>query len=586
MGKARSLGLQRRLAAIMAVDVAGSSRLIEANEGVALSAIQAILNKVLRPSAAKYGGRVVKTLGDGALLEFASPVLAVRCAVEVQEIVDENTKDEPEATCVRLRIGINIGDVRVGLDGDVFGDGVNVAARLETLAEPGGVCVAGKVYDELEGKLALPFADSGEQFLKGISRSIRVFSLKPGRSSAREPKAVWRASDNAERPSIAVLPFTNLSGDLEQEYFADGIADDVLTALSKSRWLFVMGRSSAFVFKGKALEIGDVGRKLGVRYILSGSVRRSTSHVRVAAQLVDAENGESVWAERYDRDLTDMLVLQDEIAEAVAAAIEPELLRKEGERGFHRPQSLNAWDLVRRGMWHFHRFTAEGHEAARHLFTRATEVDPNASGGYIWLARTEGGRCSFGWTRDRAESLRVAHSAADRAVQIDAHNPYSHYAVAAACNGSADFAMAARAARHATVLNPTFALGHLILGAAVLHSGNASEAVDHLERGLRLSPYDPQHFTWLFHLSWAYQLSNRLDQGLITAQHALALRPGWASGFKAVAAAALALGDLQQAVDAWQQAAVASDTGADLMSLLKRSHPSVVERLEQAFSPR
>ncbi len=575
--------LQRRLAAIMAVDVVGSSHLIERDEGAALSGIRAVLDKVLRPTAAAHGGRIVKLLGDGALLEFASPVLAVRCAVGVQETVEKRARTQPSANCIRLRIGINIGDIRVTDDGDVHGDGVNVAARLEGLAEPGGICVAGKVYDELEGKLALPFADQGDQQLKGIARRVRVYGLRAGGSSAREPKAIWPVADNASRPSVAVLPFANLSGDPEQEYFADGIADDIHTALAKSRWLFVMGRSSAFAFRGKALELEEVARKLGVRYVLSGSVRRSSSKVRVAAQLIEAETGESIWAEHYDSDLTDILQMQDEITEAVAAAIEPQLIQKESERGFQRSQSLTAWDLVRRGMWHFHKFTPENHELAREFFIQATSVEPNEASGYIWLARTEGGRLLHLGTPDHDESLRVALNAAQKAVQIDPQNPYSHYAVAVAYLGGGEFENSLRAAQQVIRLNPSFALGYCQLGASTMHCGRPQDAVGSLERGLRLSPFDPQNFVWLFLLACAYCLSQQPEKGLVAARQALDVRPNWASGLKILAANALAAGQERQALVTWQQAATAADQTCDLMGLMKRSNPKWVEDVEGKF---
>jgi adenylate cyclase len=374
-----------------------------------------------------------------------------------------------------------------------------------------------------------------------------------------------------------------LSGDPEQEYFADGIADDIHTALAKSRWLFVMGRSSAFAFRGKALELDEVARKLGVRYVLSGSVRRSSSKVRVAAQLIEAETGESIWAEHYDSDLTDILQMQDEITEAVAAAIEPQLIRKESERGVQRSQNLTAWDLVRRGMWHFHRFTPENHELAREFFVQATSVEPNEASGYIWLARTESSRLTFLGTPDRDESLRVALQAAQKAVQIDPQNPYSHYAVAVAYLGGSEFENSVRAAQQAVRLNPSFALANCQLGASTLHCDGPQDAVDLLERGLRLSPFDPQNFVWLFFLACAYCLSQQPEKGLVAARRALDLRPNWASGLKILAANALAAGQERQALAAWQQAAVAADQTGDLIGMMKRSHPGWVADVERKF---
>src|SRR5215212_2636358 len=351
---------QRRLAAILAADVVGSSRLMERDEERTVAAIREILTEVIGSAAARHDGRIVKTMGDGALLEFASPVEAVLCAVEALTTANDRAQRQPDEA-VPLRIGINLGDLIAGDDGDILGDSVNIAVRLEGLADPGGICVSGKVFDELEGKLVLPFEDRGEQKLKNIARPVRVYALKPGDASAHEPKPARPSAEHKDKPSIAVLPFTNLSGDPEQEYLAEGIADDILTALAKSRWLFVVARSSSFAFKSKALETDQIAKRLGVRYVLSGSVRRSGTRVRVSAHLIEAETGGSLWAERYDRDLIDLLALQDEVAEAVAGAIEPELLKKEGQRGAERPQSLTAWDLVRRGVWEFHKIRRESH---------------------------------------------------------------------------------------------------------------------------------------------------------------------------------------------------------------------------------
>ncbi len=361
---------ERRLAAILAIDVVGASGLMEADEAGTLSAIRAVLSEIIKPTASQHGGRLVKTMGDGALLEFASPVEAVLCAVEAQAAIAERVERHPQEQDIQLRMGINLGDVVATEDGDILGDSVNVAARLEGVADPGGICISGKVFDELEGKLSLPFEDRGERRLKNIARPVRVYALKPGDLSPWEPKAARPSPNHTDRPSIAVLPFTNLSGDPEQEYFADGITDDIITALAKARWLFVTARNSSFAFKGKAIETEQVARRLGVRYILSGSVRRSGNHVRISAQLTEAEAGGSIWAERYDRDVGDILALQDQIAEEVAGAIEPELLKKEGQRGAERTQSLTAWDLVRRGMWEFHKIKPESHHRARELFLR------------------------------------------------------------------------------------------------------------------------------------------------------------------------------------------------------------------------
>jgi adenylate cyclase len=571
----------RRLAAILAVDVVGSSRLMGIDEPGALAAIQTILSEVIEPATTRHHGRVVKTMGDGALIEFASPIEAVLCGVEVQANMAERRAAPHQA--IELRIGINLGDVVVTHDGDVHGDTVNIAARLESIADPGTVFISGKVFDELEGKLSLPFEDRGEQPLKNIARPIRVYAVRGQDTSPGEPRAARPNSDFSDRPSIAVLPFTNLSGDPEQEYFAEGISDDILTALAKSRWLFVMARNSSFAFKGKAIETNQIARRLGVRYVLSGSVRRSASRMRVSAQLVEADTGGSIWAERYDRDLTDIFALQDEISEAVAGAIEPELLRKEGRRGSERPQSSTAWDLVRRGVWEFHKVKLESHRLARELFLRAIEADPSLADGYIWLARTEAGYAAYGWTDDPEASLRGGMAAARQAVQLDEKNPYSHYAVAVTHTFAGQCTTAIEAAERAVSLSPSFALGYLVLGAAHLHAGQPAKAIEPLEHGLRLSPFDPQNFSWLFMLAMAHYLAGQPEEGLVNIRRALALRPRWGAALRMSALCALASGDEATARTALREMHASTETGADLTRIIGSLHPSWAAEMDAAL---
>jgi adenylate cyclase len=438
------------------------------------------------------------------------------------------------------------------------------------------------VFEELEGKLALPFEDRGEHRLKNIARPIHVYGLKGENTSSSVPKAAGPSPSHADKPSIAVLPFTNLSGDPEQEYFADGITDDIITALAKTRWLFVIPRNSSFPFKGKAIETEQVAQRLGVRYILSGSIRRSGSHVRVSVQLMESETGGSLWAERYDRNLGDILVLQDEIAEEVCGAIKPELLKKEGQRGAQRPQSLTAWDLVRRGMWEFHKIKPESHHRARELFLKAIEVEPNSEDGYIWLARTEGGFAAYGWSDNPDLNLRDGMAASLKAMQLDERNPYSHYAVAITHTFGGEFETAVRAAQRAIALSPSFALGYLVLGAAHLYAHRPKEAIEPFEHGLRLSPYDPQHFSWLLLLALAYSFAGEPQQGLNTARRALSLRPHWHAALKLVVLCCVALGDTQQARSAASELQV-TDPGGDLIQSFARYNPDWLGEIDQAM---
>ena len=337
---------QRRLVAIVSTDVVGYSRLMGRDESGTLAAFKAHRRELVDPKIEAHGGRVVKTTGDGLLLEFASVIDAVRCAIAVQDGMAARNAQVPEDLRIVFRVGVHLGDVIVEED-DLFGDGVNVAARLEGLAKPGGIVISDDAYRQVRDRLKVAWRDAGEHEVKNIARPLKVWSWTPdapARGQATAPAM-------PDKPSIAVLPFDNMSGDPEQEYFSDGIAEDIITNLSRIRWLFVIARNSSFVFKGKAVDVREVSRELGVRYILEGSVRKAANKVRISAQLIDAASSAHLWAERYDRDLTDIFAVQDEITQNVAAAIEPEILAAEGLRARARSQrDLDAWDLVMRAV--------------------------------------------------------------------------------------------------------------------------------------------------------------------------------------------------------------------------------------------
>jgi adenylate cyclase len=343
--------VDRRLAAIFAGDVAGYSRLMGVDEEGTLRQLKTHRKELIDPKITEHRGRIVKTTGDGVLVEFVSVVDAVRCAVDIQRGMVERNAEVPADRRIEFRIGINVGDI-ISDSNDIYGDGVNVAARLEALAEPGGIMVSRNVHDQVRDKLSFGFEDMGEQTIKNIARPIGVYHVSLVDDAA--PIAVKIAASaaktelsSADRPSIAVLPFVNMSGDPEQEYFADGISEDILTGLSKLRWFFVIARNSSFTYKGKAVDVKRVARELGVRYVLEGSVRKGGNRVRITAQLIDAATGNHIWADRYDGDLTDVFALQDEITKKVVAAIEPRLLEAEGIRSQNRsPEDLGAWDMV------------------------------------------------------------------------------------------------------------------------------------------------------------------------------------------------------------------------------------------------
>src|SRR5215475_14082416 len=381
---------ERRLAAILAADVAGYSRLMGVDEEGTLATLKAYQSELVYPKLAEHRGRIVKTTGDGALVEFVSVVDAVRCAVDIQRGMAERNTDVPADKRIQFRIGINVGDIIID-GGDIFGDGVNVAARLETLADPGGIMVSSVVHDQVRDKLSFGFEDMGEQVVKNIPRPVNVHRVhltevdpEKAKSASDQKKPV---STGSERPSIAVLPFANMSGDPEQEYFADGITEEIITGLSKLRWFFVIALNSSFTYKGKAVDVKRAARELGVRYILEGSVRKGGNRVRITAQLIDAATGNHIWANRYDGDLADVFALQDEITKAVVAAIEPKLLEAEGVRSQRRsPDDLGAWDMVIQANSLFWRLTKAEGDAAIATLQRAVQRYPDYGPAHSMLA--------------------------------------------------------------------------------------------------------------------------------------------------------------------------------------------------------
>ena len=373
----------RRLAAILAADVAGYSRLMGADEEGTLERLKAHRRQLIDPKIAEHRGRIVKTTGDGLLIEFASVVDAVRCAVEVQRAMAERNAEVSEATRIEFRIGINLGDViRDGRD--IFGDGVNIAARLEALAEPGGICVSRVVHDQVRDKLDLVFEDIGEQQFKNIARPVHVWRIRPGAKPAVSASLPLALPD---KPSIAVLPFANLSGDPEQEYFADGMAEEIITALSRIRWLFVIARNSSFTYKGQAVDVKQVGRELGVLYVLEGSVRKGGNRVRITAQLIEAKSGAHLWADRFDGSLEDVFDLQDKVAVSVAGIIEPALQRAEMRRSAERPTTdLSAYDLYLRALAIHFPASKESVSKALSLLEQAITIDPHYGRALSWAA--------------------------------------------------------------------------------------------------------------------------------------------------------------------------------------------------------
>jgi adenylate cyclase len=419
----------RRLAAILAADVAGYSRLMEADEEGTLNRLRAIRTDVVDPSIAQYRGRIVKTTGDGLLGEFASVVDALKCATEIQNAMVEGNAEIAVEKRIEFRIGIHQGDIVVK-DGDIFGDGVNVAARLEGLAEPGGICVSARVQEDAAGKLDLTFEDLGEQSLKNITRPVRVYRVRPI-TTERTPtvSSVEIAPTLAlpDKPSIAVLPFANLSGDPEQEYFADGMVEEIITALSRIRWLFVIARNSSFTYKGQAVDVKQIGRELGVRYVLEGSVRKAGDRVRITAQLIDALGGTHLWADRFEGSLQDVFELQDNVASNVAGVMEPTLRQAEIEHARRkRPDSLDAYDLHLRALPFAFTAMPETAEKALPMLERAVAIEPEYGAAHAFIAWCyENSICVGGTTLK--QGLRRYGTPASRsppAVTTLWHSPY------------------------------------------------------------------------------------------------------------------------------------------------------------------
>ena len=421
--------MERRLTTILATDVVGYSRLMAADEAGTLASLKAVRRELIEPKTTEYRGRVVKLMGDGTLMEFASVVDAVNFAADVQRAMAKRNVGVPEDRRITYRIGINIGDVIVEGD-DIYGDGVNLAARLEALAQAGGVCISASVHAQIKGKVDLEFEDLGERQVKNLPEPVSVYRLRPTTGDARRAdRGKGRASRPAppDRPSIAVLPFTNMSGDSEQEYFSDGITEDIITALTRWRSFPVIARNSTFTYKNKAVDIKQAGRELGARYLLEGSVRKSGHRVRITAQLIDGVSGHHIWAEKYDRELDDIFEVQDEIAQAITAIVAPELAKAEFKRSAtKRPEDLDAWDYFLRGMAMIHELTCEGNAKARELFKSALAIQPDYGDAHAGIASSYVRDIEFQCVEDRMATATLAMQAARNAVKCDQASSFAH----------------------------------------------------------------------------------------------------------------------------------------------------------------
>ena len=501
----------RKLAAILAADVVGFSRLTGADEDRTLARLRALRSDLLDPTIAVHNGRVVKRTGDGAIVEFRSVVDAVRCAIEIQNAMVERNTGVPEERRIEFRIGVHLGDVVEESDGDLMGDGVNIAARLEGVAEPGAICLSEDAYRQVKARLDLTVSDLGATALKNIAEPVRVYSC--GRAPvAGEVETRLPRPDLARRlrlrlpdkPSIAVLPFANMSGDAEQEYFADGISEDIITALSKLPPLFVIARNSSFTFKGKNVHVAEVGKSLGVRYILEGSVRKAGDRVRITAQLIDSTTGGHLWAERFDRQLTDIFAVQDDVAHHIVSALALNLSTSDRSSvtSVHT-DNPEAYDCFLRGREVWYLYTKESDIEAERLLRRAVELDPLFVPAIAFLAAAEA-RVSF-WAESQGAGLERAMETARQAVKLDERNSLALWAFAMIAVFTRRYDEAASAGETGVAVNPNNAEAHTVLGVTRLYTGRFEDAIACFDRAMALDPYFPG--LWLYFKAQAvYQL--------------------------------------------------------------------------------
>jgi len=516
--------MDRRLAAIMAADLVGYSKLIRADEEGTLTALNALRANIIDPILAKHKGRIVKLMGDGMLVEFPSVVDAVRAALQAQQTLATQTSAQPEGKLMQFRIGINLGDVVIDGD-DIHGDDVNVAARLEAMAEPGGICISGVVYEGVRDRIDHQFDDMGQQVLKNIDRPVRVWSWQPGsKSSKSRSSAAKKSLPLPDKPSIAVLPFQNMNRDAEQEYFSDGITEDIITALSHIRQFFVIARNTSFTFKGRAVDVQAVARELGVRYVLEGSVRTAGKRVRISAQLIDGTTGNHLWADRYDRELKDVFEVQDEITQVVVGALGPELSRAEQARArLKAPESMDAWDNYQRGHWHMWRFNRKDNAEARALFQRAIQIDPNLSTAFAAIAFTHTEDFFHGYSDDPASAVEDAMKFAQQALKLDDREVTAYVMRGVVNLIRRDHASACNDLKTALKIVPSNALALMVLGATHAWSNKPDEALPYFDEAERISPKDPVLWLSLMGRSLAHLVKGEFENAVSMGKRAIAI---------------------------------------------------------------
>jgi TolB-like protein len=544
MVQERPVRVQRRLSAILAADVAGYSRLMHNDEEATHVKLTTLLTDAVAPAIGEHGGRIVKNTGDGFLAEFPSAVEAVRAALQFQNRIHELTIDEAEDNRIAFRVGINIGDVIVEPH-DIFGDGVNIAARLESIAEPGGICISSSAYDHVRGKVAVEFADLGERRLKNIARPVRAFKVLD-RAAATRHRSTLALPD---KPSIAVLPFQNLSADPEQEYFADGVVEDITMALSRFRWLFVIDRNSSFTYKGRTVDVKQVGRELGIRYVLEGSVRKAGNRIRIAGQLIDAETGAHLWADRFEGALQDIFDLQDYVTSGVVSAITPKLQSAEINRAKRKPtENLDAYDYYLRGLASARRWTKDANSEALQLFCKAIELDPRLACAFGMAAWCYVQRKARGWMIERVAESAEATRLARKAVHLGGDDAVAlcmgGYALAFVAN---EFDDAAAFMDRALAVNPNLAQAWMLGSWLRVWRGEPDLALDHVAQAMRLSPVDPSLYGMLGAAAYAHFLAGRYDTASSYAEKAMRDRPTFLLAICSFVASSSLAGQAEQA---------------------------------------
>jgi adenylate cyclase len=501
--------LERRLAAIMAADMVGYSRLVAADEIGTITRHKSHRRDLIDPRITSHGGRIVKATGDGLLAEFQSAVGAVECATEIQKAVAAGESSEPKARRISYRIGINVGDIIVD-EGDVFGDGVNVAARLEQLADPGGLCISDAVFQSVKSKLSLGFEDLGLTAIKNVPDKVHIYRLRLENDVSQDRTPPSEGLVPPDKPSIAILPFDNLSGDREQQYFADGIAEDVITDLSKVSGLFVIARNSAFTYRGKSIKVQEVCRELGVRYVLEGSVRKSGDRVRITAQLIDGSTGGHLWAERYDRSLTDIFAVQDEVTREIVSTLAVRLTPEERRRLDRKePENLEAYDYLMRGTEQTFRVSKEANVEACELLQRAIELDPQLARAYSVLSHLHLLMFINSWVEHPELALQRAHELARQAVALEDSDLFARWNLGLVHLWLRQHDMAITAEQYVVRIGPSYAPAYAALGSILHYSGRSTEAIEPLLTAMRLDPrFDSM---WLHFLAQAYFGASRYE---------------------------------------------------------------------------